>query len=759
MINYYKVAVLALFMSFSFASRAFEPFVIDDIRIEGIQRTDPGLIFSNIPVQVGESVDQTVSKQIINAIFKTGFFEDVQILVDDGVLVIKLVERPAVFKVSVTGSKLLSEEQILEALSQMGLRKSAILDGAILDLAERELKDMYMSKGKYGVEIISTTTPLERNRVAITFDIFEGVRAVIKQINFVGNKAFDDKELSKRMSLKARGGLGSFLGSSEYSKQSLEGDQEEIRSLYLDSGYADFRIENTQVQLSADRENVFITISVSEGEKYTFDTIYVGGDEVVERDDLTALVDIVPGEVFSRKRLTDLTQKIIDRLGEDGYANASVNPVPEKAIDDSKIGFTLYVNAAQRVYVRRININGNVDTKDEVIRRELRQMEGSWYSVKDINRSKQRLDLLGFFSEVLINTVPVPGTADQVDLEVKVVERMTGSFSVGVGFSSADRLLLQFGLSQNNFMGTGNSLNLAVSTGKVNETYELGFTNPYITDDGVSRTYKISKRDTDVSSLVVSTFASSTESVSVNFGVPLTEYDRIFYGVGFEQTELTLGLNPTLEYQQFIEINGPNNTVIPVTVGWGRDKRDSALFPTEGLLQRFSTEVSTPLGDITYYNIKYKTEWYRPVSEAFTLRLGGSIAYAEDYDGKQLPFYKHFYAGGASSVRGYQASSLGPRDSLGLALGGKRRLLAQTELLFPLPGLNMGDSIRFSAFVDGGSVDNHFDDGLSEMRYSAGLGFNWYSPVGPMRFNFAKALNAEATDKTEGFQFTLGTGF
>jgi outer membrane protein insertion porin family len=759
MINYFKVAVLVLFTSLSFASRALEPFVINDIKVEGIQRTDPGVIFANMPVQIGQSIDGSKVKQIISAIFKTGYFDDVQLLVDDGVLVVRVVERPAVYKVSVTGSKMLSEEQILEALSQMGLTQTAILDGAILDLAERELKDLYMSKGKYGVEIISTTTPLERNRVAVTFDIFEGARAVIKQINFVGNEAFTDKELRKQMALKERGRFTLFGGSSEYSKQSLEGDQEEIRSLYLDSGYADFRVESTQVQLSPDRESVFITISVFEGEKFTFDSIYVGGDEVVRREDLTALVDISPGEFFSRKRLTDLTQKITDRLGDEGYANASVNPVPEKKPDESMIGFTLYVNSGQRVYVRRININGNIDTRDEVIRRELRQMEGAWYSVKDINRSKQRLNLLGFFSDVIINTHPVPGAADQVDLEVKVVERMTGSFSVGVGFSSTDSLLLQLGLSQNNFMGTGNSLNFNVSTGKVNEIYEVGYTNPYATDDGVSRTYKVGKRDTDTSNLVVSAFSSSTENASVNFGVPLTEYDRIFYGFGFETTALTLGSNPTAEYQEFVNLNGASNTVIPFTVGWARDKRDSAIYPTDGLLQRFGSEISTPLGDLTYYNATYKSEWYRPLSKELTLRLGGSVSYAEDYNDKQLPFYKNFYAGGASSLRGYQASSLGPKNSIGQSLGGKRRLLAQTELIFPFPGVNLDKSMRFSAFVDAGSVDNHFDDGLSEMRYSAGLGFNWYSPVGPMRFNFARALNAEATDKTEGFQFTLGTGF
>ena len=759
MSNLFKGVALILFMSLSSASSAFDTFVMEDIRVEGIQRTDPGVIFSNIPVQVGDSVDKEVASQIIRSLFKTGFFDDVQVLIEGSVLVVRLIERPAVYKISVSGSKLLTEEQIIEALSQMGLSESAILDGSILDLAEQELKNLYMSKGKYGVEIITTTTPLERNRVAVTFDVFEGPKALIEKINFVGNVFFSDGELRDEMGLKSPGRINIFKGPLEYSKQKLEGDQETIRSLYLDNGYADFLIESTQVQLSPDRELVFITMSFSEGEKFVFDSIAMAGDTVVSSEDLFQLVDIVPGEVFSRKRLTDLSQKITDRLGEDGYANATVNPVPEKDVESSKIGFTLYVNAGQRVYVRRIDINGNIDTRDEVIRRELRQMEGTWYSVKDINRSKQRLNLLGFFSDVIINTNTVPGAPDQVDLEVKVVERMTGNFTVGMGFSSTDKLLLQLGLSQNNFMGTGNSLGFTVSSGKINETYEINYTNPYATDDGVSRTYKLGKRDTDVSSLVVSAFSTSTSSGSVTFGVPLTEYDRIYYGLGVEATQITLGANPTAEYEEFVALNGSDNTVIPLTVGWSRDKRNSAIYPTDGMVQRFSTELATPAGDLYYYNLSYKTEWYRPVTDDLTLRLGGSVAYAEDYDSKQLPFYKNFYAGGATSVRGYQSSSIGPKNSLGQSLGGKRRMLSQAEIIFPLPGLNLDKSMRFAFFVDGGAVTNHFEDGVDEMRYSTGLGFNWYSPVGPMRFNFAKPLNAKATDRTEAFQFTLGTGF
>ena len=759
MSNLFKGVALILFMSLSSASSAFDTFVMEDIRVEGIQRTDPGVIFSNIPVQVGDSVDKEVASQIIRSLFKTGFFDDVQVLIEGSVLVVRLIERPAVYKISVSGSKLLTEEQIIEALSQMGLSESAILDGSILDLAEQELKNLYMSKGKYGVEIITTTTPLERNRVAVTFDVFEGPKALIEKINFVGNVFFSDGELRDEMGLKSPGRINIFKGPLEYSKQKLEGDQETIRSLYLDNGYADFLIESTQVQLSPDREHVFITMSFSEGEKFVFDSIAMAGDTVVSSEDLFQLVDIVPGEVFSRKRLTDLSRKITDRLGEDGYANATVNPVPEKDVESSKIGFTLYVNAGQRVYVRRIDINGNIDTRDEVIRRELRQMEGTWYSIKDINRSKQRLNLLGFFSDVIINTNTVPGAPDQVDLEVKVVERMTGNFTVGMGFSSTDKLLLQLGLSQNNFMGTGNSLGFTVSSGKINETYEINYTNPYATDDGVSRTYKLGKRDTDVSSLVVSAFSTSTSSGSVTFGVPLTEYDRIYYGLGVEATQITLGANPTAEYEEFVALNGSDNTVIPLTVGWSRDKRNSAIYPTDGMVQRFSTELATPAGDLYYYNLSYKTEWYRPVTDDLTLRLGGSVAYAEDYDSKQLPFYKNFYAGGATSVRGYQSSSIGPKNSLDQSLGGKRRVLSQAEIIFPLPGLNLDKSMRFAFFVDGGAVTNHFEDGVDEMRYSTGLGFNWYSPVGPMRFNFAKPLNAKATDRTEAFQFTLGTGF
>jgi outer membrane protein insertion porin family len=759
MSNLFKVVVLILFMSLSFASSAFDTFVMEDIRVEGIQRTDPGVIFSNIPVQVGDSVDKEVASQIIRSLFKTGFFDDVQVLIEGGVLVVRLIERPAVYKISVSGSKLLTEEQIIEALSQMGLSESAILDGAILDRAEQELKNLYMSKGKYGVEIITTTTPLERNRVAVTFDVFEGPKALIEKINFVGNVFFSDDELRDEMGLKSPGRINIFKGPLEYSKQKLEGDQETIRSLYLDNGYADFLIESTQVQLSPDREQVFITMSFSEGDKFVFDSISMAGDTVVSIEDLFQLVDIIPGEVFSRKRLTDLSQKITDRLGEDGYANATVNPVPEKDVESSRIGFTLYVNAGSRVYVRRIDINGNIDTRDEVIRRELRQMEGAWYSIKDINRSKQRLNLLGFFSDVIINTNSVSGAPDQVDLEVKVVERMTGNFTVGMGFSSTDKFLLQLGLSQNNFMGTGNSLGLSVSSGKINETYEIDYTNPYATDDGVSRTYKLGKRDTDVSSLVVSAFSTSTNSGSVTFGVPLTEYDRIYYGLGAEATQITLGANPTAEYAEFVALNGSDNTVIPLTVGWSRDKRNSAIYPTDGMVQRFGSELATPAGDLTYYNLSYKAEWYRPVTDDLTLRLSGSVAYAEDYDSKQLPFYKNFYAGGASSVRGYQSSSIGPKNSLGQSLGGKRRMLSQAEVIFPLPGLNLDKSMRFAFFVDGGAVTNHFEDGVDEMRYSAGLGFNWYSPVGPMRFNFAKPLNAKATDRTEAFQFTLGTGF
>ena len=758
MILFRKALLLSMFFLVFGISHAFEPTQVDDIRVEGIERTDPGAIFSVIPIQVGDMIDERLASHLIKELFKTGFFSDVQLSLQGSELVISVMERPTIFQVKVTGSKTITEETLLGALNAMGLQESSILDNSILDLAERELKNVYMSEGKYGLEIVSTVTPLERNRVAINFEIFEGRKARIKDINFVGNKVISDEELSDEMSL-SEPGLFAWSSSQEYSRQKLEGDLENIRSLYLNNGFLDFELTSTQVQLSPDKEEVFITIGISEGDKFWFDEVAVAGDTIIALSEIESLVDIKSGEVFSRERLTKVADRIKERLGQDGYAYATVNTIPEKNPDENTIGFTMYVDAGKRIYVRRIEVTGNLATRDEVVRRELRQFEGAWYSVADINRSKQRLDLTGFFSQVEINTKSVPDVPDQVDLEVRVTERQTGNFSIGIGYSNTDRLLLTAGLSQSNFMGTGNSLGFSLSTGRVNESYSVAYTDPYVTDNGLSRTLKLSKRDVDVTSLAVSNFQSSTSSASVSFGVPLTEYDKISYGLGMEETELSITSSSPNVYRDFVDLNGPKNTVFPLTVGWTRDQRDSALYPTTGLVQRFSSEISTPVGDLSYYSASYKAEWFRPLTSDMTLNLSGNIAYADDYDSKQLPFYKNYYAGGAKSVRGFESSSLGPRNEFGEALGGKRRFLSTVQLLFPFPGLDVDRSMRLATFVDGGAVENGFDDLLSEMRYSAGAGFLWYSPVGVMTFNLATTLNEEETDKTERFQFTLGTGF
>jgi len=454
-----------------------------------------------------------------------------------------------------------------------------------------------------------------------------------------------------------------------------------------------------------------------------------------------------------------LIEKIEKRLGQDGYAYASVNAVPNRLEGEHSVKFMLYINAGRRIYVNRINIVGNANTKDEVIRRELRQLEGTWYSVSDINRSKQRLDLLGFFSEVRIDTRPIDGRDDQVDLEVNVVERQTGNLSLGIGYSSTNGVILQVGLDQRNFLGTGNALGVQVSTGRVNESYSVSYTDPYVTDDGTSRRLTASKKSTDVSSLVVSSFEADTNALHVEYGVPLTEYDRIFYGAGIEQTDLTIsGTSPAI-YRDFISKNGPDNTVVPVTVGWARDGRDSSLYPTMGFSQRLFAEVATAVGDLTYYSANYDVEWYKPVSRNTSLHLEGRVSYTDDYDGKDLPFYKNYYAGGGNSVRGYQSSSLGPKNEFGETVGGKRRVLMTGEWLFPFPGLEKDRSMRLALFVDAGGVENSFEDVGSEMRYSSGVGFLWFSPIGPMRFSYSIPINDEVTDRTESLQFTLGTTF
>jgi len=730
--------------------------VIGDIRLTGLQRTDPGVIFSKIPVEVGEVFEESAISETIKILFKLGYFSDVEVSRDGDTLVINVRERPAIASISFYGLKEFKEEQLKAALEGIGITEGSILDAANFDLAIQELKNAYLAKGKYGVEVTSTITPLERNRVGISFSVFEGKTAELQSIEFFGNQTFSGDDLLKEMSLSP---ASKFFGGDDYSRIKLEADLEAIRSFYLNQGFINFEIVGSQVSVSPDKEGISITINVKEGVKYVFGDILLSGDKVVPFEELERHIEIRRGDLFSRARVNELINKITDRLGDDGYANSSVRAIPQIDQEHNVVTFTLYVDSGRRLYVRRINISGNSTTQDSVIRRELRQFEGEWYSLKKVNRSKQRLDLTGFFSSVTVKSVPVVSLPDTVDLDVEVVERKTGSFQVGVGYSSEDRVLMTFNLSNDNIFGTGNSLGVDISSGSVNETYSLSYRNPHVNDYGVSRTLNFTSRTSDYSSLNISNYSEDMISAMVDYGVPLSEYDKIFLGGGAEESQLTLGTNPDAEYSNFVSKNGNTNITVPFNVGWSRDGRDSLIIPSAGTFQRFNSSIATPIGDLTYYTINYELKTYKSFGKFTTFVASGRVAYGEDYGGDALPFYKRFYAGGSSTLRGYQSSAIGPKRDDGTSLGGKRRVLTSLEILTPVPTIKDDRSMRLVSFLDAGGLDNSFDGVLSDYRYSVGVGMNWYSPIGPMRLSFAKPLNSKDGDKTEVFQFNLGGMF
>ena len=753
-----KCLLLVLLSSLvSLSALAFEPFQVKDIRVEGIQRTEAGTVFSYLPVKVGDTVDEERATAAVKALYATGFFKDVRLERDGDVLVVVVEERPAIAQISIAGSKDIDAKQLKEGLKQIGLAESRIFDRALLDRAEQELKGQYIGRGKYGVIITTTVTPLERNRVAINFDISEGQVAKIRQINIVGNSEFKDKALRDEFVLRTPGWLTWYSKNDQYSKPKLQGDLEALRTFYLNQGYLEFTIDSTQVSITPDKRDIFITVNVTEGRKFTVTDVKLAGELIAPEVELRKLIRLNKGEVFSRERLSETTKLISDRLGNEGYAFASINPVPEIDREKSEVAFTLYIDPGRRVYVRRIGISGNTNTRDEVIRREMRQLESGWYSTDKLNRSKQRIDKLGFFSDVQIDTPGVPGTSDQVDVEVKVNERATGNLTFGVGYSTAESVILSAGVSQNNIFGTGNALSFQVNTGSVNKVYSLSYTNPYFTDDGVSRGFDIYQRDVDASSLSVGSYSTSTMGGGVRFGVPVTEYDTINYGLAYERTAIGLLPDTPQRYVDFVEEFGEETDTILATAGWARDKRDSVIYPTAGTFQRVTADVGLPGADLTYYRTNVQHQWYYPLTREYTLYFNGQIGYADGYDGKPLPFYKVFYLGGVNSVRGYETASIGPKDSNGDSLGGSHLLLVNLEFLFPFPGLGKDRSVRLGLFVDAGLVAETYD--LNEMRYSTGLAFSWYSPVGPLKLSYGKALNPQPDDRLESIQFTLGTTF
>lgn len=762
--NAIQIGVLALLSPLTFA---YSPFVVKDIRVEGVQRTEAGTVFNYLPIRIGDSVNEDLVASAVKALYATGFYRDVRVDVDKDVLVIIVDERPAIAQINFSGNKFFEAKDLLKGLKGVGIVESRTFDRSQLDKAEQEIKRLYLTRSYYGVSVKTVVSPLERNRVAINFEINEGDVAKIKGIRIIGASAFKESRLLDLMELEKSSRFFSWFSHDKYSKQELQADIEELKSWYLDRGYLNFSIESTQVSITPDKKNVYITIAINEGDLYKISSVKMAGELLLPEAELRRLVNLKSGEVYSRSRVNDTTRAVADRLGNDGYAFANVNAVPEVDENKREVGLTFFVDPGRRAYVNRVNIVGNTRTRDEVIRREILQIESSWFDRQKVDRSKQRVDRTGFFEDVAIETVPVSGTADQVDLNVSVKERATGSISLGVGYSAIDKFGLMGSISQNNLFGSGNSLSLSVNTGKVNRTASLSYDNPYWTEDGVSRGFDLYSRRTDTRSLTVAGYKSDSLGTGIRFGVPIALDDRIFFGLSADLTKIEIYDDSPPQYKDFVSRFGDTNSTVLTSLGWVSDKRDSVTYPLKGFYQRVSTELSLPVADLQYGRVGYQFQSYFPVTRMSSFLLNADLGFVQGYGGKEVPFYKNYYLGGIGTVRGFKDNSIGPRvdatfsngSSSSTVLGGTRRIAANLEYLFPFPGLKEKDrAARMSLFVDAGTlwgVESSFS--ASSIRYSAGLGATWVSPIGPLKFSFAFPLKKQDGDHIQRFQFLIGT--
>lgn len=741
---------------------ALDAFAVKDIRVEGLQRIAAGTVFNYLPVKVGDTLTEAGAQEAIKALYKTGFFKDVRLERQGEILIVSVAERPSIASFRITGTREFPQDDLKKSLKETGLAEGRIFNRSLLDRVEQELRAQYFSRGFYAVSIKPTVTPLERNRVDIDIAVIEGPPARIREITIVGNKTFATDDLLDLFSLGPASWWALFSSRDQYSKQKLAGDLERLRNYYQDRGYLEFNIESTQVQITPDKEDIYITVNVTEGAQYKVTDYKLAGKYDVPEDELRALITLKPNSVFSRKQITESTKAISDRLANDGYAFANVNAVPEINKEARTVGFTFFVDPGKRTYVRRVNFAGNVATHDEVLRREFRQLEGAWYSAEKIRRSRERLQRLGFFEDVNVETPAVPGTSDQVDINVSVKERSTGSLTFGIGYGDTG-VLINASIAESNLFGSGNELSFRIDNSSASKTYSLRYVNPYYTPSGVSRGFSLYANTLDTSQLNTAAYNTKTVGAGVFWGIPLSEYHRLNLGLDFESIAIDTRPESPQVAKDFVATEGSPVKSIKTTLGWSSDSLDSALFPTRGTLQRITTEIAVPRSDVEYYRVNYTLGRFWPLTESTTFKARIDLGYGDGYrDTTTLPFFKNFFAGGSSTVRGFRSSSLGPRDpAVDQPIGGNRRVLANTELLFPVPGATQeSKSMRLSVFVDGGMVygsDERLD--LGELRYSAGLAFNWFSPVGPLSFSYARPLNEKLGDQKETLQFTLGVPF
>jgi len=761
--------LLLLFLFVSQTVKGDEEFVVEDIQVKGLQRISVGTVYNYLPINVGERFSLDNVAPAIKALFKTGFFKDISLEREGSTLIVNVVERPSIAKIIFEGNKDLSKDDLTKALKKIGLAEGKVFDQQVLDKVEQELSRQYFSHGKYGLKITTEVSNLTRNRVGIHIKISEGRVAKIKQINVVGNNVFDDKTLLRNLELNTSNLLSFYTKDDQYSKQKLQADLETLRSYYLDRGYINFNIESTQVAITPDKKDIYVTINVKEGDVYTLEKVKLAGNLVVNPQELIKLMKVGPGEIFSRKNATETSKAVSDRLGDDGYAFANVNMVPEINEAKKTVDMTFFVDPGKRVYVRRINMKGNSKTRDEVLRREMRQMESSWASSSKIERSKTRLERLGYFEEVNVETPPVTGTADQIDVNYSVVEKPSGNLSAGVGFSQTQGIVLNANVAQDNVFGSGKRVNIAFNNSDYLTSYQFGFFNPYFTVDGVSQGYNLGYTKRDAGQINIANYSTNVANAGVNFGIPLNEFDNLRFDVDVKHTELTKTDFTSNEIQNFIREQGDSFLTLAPAVGWSHDTLNRAIFPNKGQQQRFSALATVPGSDLEYYKIGYKHQLYFPVAKDFTFRLQGEVGYGDGYGSTGgLPFFENYFGGGTGSIRGYKNNTVGPRDTpFGNPLGGSSKIIGNAEMFFPVPFMPETKSVRLGTFFDAGAINNGFK--TDNMKYSAGVSGEWLSPFGALSVSAALPLNAEPLttaadgtitgDQKQMFQFNFGQNF
>tara|TARA_R110002095_G_scaffold99455_3_gene87516 strand:+ start:486 stop:2777 length:2292 start_codon:yes stop_codon:yes gene_type:complete len=736
-----------------------DSFVIKDIQINGLQRITAGAVFNGISIKVGEGFDDERSEDVIRELFQMGFFSDVNIDKDADTLIINVKERPAITSIDIEGNDDIETEKLLEAFKDVGMTVGRVFNPLVLDKVKNELLQQYYNNGKYSAEVESKVTTLERNRVAVLITVVEGSASSIKKINIVGNKAFSDEEILAGFELTGPTLFSFYTNSNQYSKQKLSADLERLNSFYQDRGYINFKVESTQVSISPDKNGIYITININEGKIHTVGEVKLAGELILPPDKLIPFVIVQPGDVFSRKKATQTSENISTILGHEGHSFANVNMIPEIDETTSTVKVTFFVDPGKRVYVRRVIMEGNAKTRDEVLRREVRQMEASPISTLEVERSKTRLSRLGHFDEVDVETPAVPGTTDQVDVKYTVKEKSSGNILAGAGFSQSQGLVLNASISQNNFLGTGKSMSASFNNSSVNTIYSLGYTNPYYTIDGISRGFNVSYRTTDADQANTSAYTTESFNTGVNFGLPLNESDKIGLGLDVEFTSIDLGTNLYFgEISNFVQENGDSYTNLKASAVWGTDTRDRAVFATRGGSKRLSGIITVPGSDLEFYKLSYNQKQYIPMSRHTTLYLNGEIGYGDSYgDAETLPFFENYYAGGKGSVRGFTDNTLGPRDIFNDPIGGSVKLVGNAEFIFPVPFMPESRTVRLSTFVDAGNVyDDEID--IGELRYSLGVSAKWLSPFGALSFSLAKPLNDDENDEVQTFQFSFGSG-